>query len=100
MGLIPVQLHLVHLSVGKTNQRKAFEFAPAPAAKHSFQSIKFADRQIDSDNFDIGDLADQLEVLAHIDESTRPQLREQTSWSLRSTSAESLLHRNPDCRTI
>src|SRR5260370_347481 len=77
MGLIPVQLGLVHFSVGETNQRKAFEFAPAPAAEDRFQFIKFSDRKIDRDNLDIGDLADQLEVFAHIDQSTNQELREQ-----------------------
>ena len=63
MCFIPVEFSLVNLTIRTTDERKPVQLAPAPAPEHKFQSLVFPDGKINGDNFDVGNLAHQLEVI-------------------------------------
>ena len=65
MGLVPVQLRLTNLSVGKTDSPRPLQFSPPTAAKLCLQFLPLPNRQVDSDDLDLRQLAEQLEVIHH-----------------------------------
>lgn len=60
-----MQLGLMDFSIGKSDQGDAFELAPAPAAVQRLQTLLLADREINRDDFNRGNLADQLKVVLY-----------------------------------
>jgi len=66
-----MQFCFMDFSVREPNEGKTLELSPPSAAKLGLQSLEFADRQINRDDFDAGNLADQLKVVLHSEESSK-----------------------------
>src|SRR5438094_7655099 len=59
---VPVYLGTPHLAIGKANQGDPLQLPPTLAAVLPLQGVQLADRDVDRDGFDGGDLPHDLEV--------------------------------------
>jgi hypothetical protein len=64
MGLVPMQLSAADFTVGKPNQRHAFQLPPTTSAKPGLKLLPLADGEVNCDRLDVFDIAEQLESVS------------------------------------